>query len=158
MVYAGGHLSGGHLNPAVSTALFLRGSFSPEDSPFQKPVIDYSLYMCTQVVAGFVAGGVAFAVTTDGNGYPSIGDDYKTWQALVVEIVLTNALCTVVLNSVTTAASANNSYFGLAIGFMIGIGIGMLIMIIIGEGRIETQRKEEFAAQKASAAKEIKSE
>ena len=47
---------------------------------------------------------------------------------------------------------------GLAIGFMIGIGIGMLIMIIIGEGRIETQRKEEFAAQKASAAKEIKSE
>src|SRR6516164_2414735 len=50
MVFAGGHVSGGHFNPAVSTAVFLRGRMLPNE---------YGLYMATQFVAAIVAGLVA---------------------------------------------------------------------------------------------------
>src|ERR1700749_1703672 len=47
MVFAGGHVSGGHFNPAVSTAVFLRGRMLPNE---------YGLYMATQSVSAAVAG------------------------------------------------------------------------------------------------------
>ncbi|MFZ0383022.1 MAG: aquaporin [Solirubrobacteraceae bacterium] len=47
MVFAGGHISGGHFNPAVSTAVFLRGRIASNE---------YGAYMVTQFVAAVLAG------------------------------------------------------------------------------------------------------
>ena len=47
MVFAGGHVSGGHFNPAVSTAVFLRGRMAANE---------FAAYMATQFVAAVVAG------------------------------------------------------------------------------------------------------
>ena len=53
MVFAGGHISGGHYNPAVSTAVFARG----------KMVLgEYVPYVVTQLVAGALAGLLVRAV------------------------------------------------------------------------------------------------
>ena len=46
MVFAGGHISGGHFNPAVSTAVFLRGRMAANE---------YGAYVVTQFVAAVVA-------------------------------------------------------------------------------------------------------
>jgi aquaporin Z len=47
MVFAGGHVSGGHFNPAVSTAVFLRGRMA---------AIELGSYIVTQLVASVIAG------------------------------------------------------------------------------------------------------
>src|SRR5271169_1844074 len=47
MVYAGGHISGGHYNPAVTTAVFIRGLITPKDA---------LAYMAVQLLAAVVAG------------------------------------------------------------------------------------------------------
>src|SRR5215467_8044637 len=47
MVFAGGHVSGGHFNPAVSTAVFLRGRMARDE---------FGAYMATQFAAAVLAG------------------------------------------------------------------------------------------------------
>jgi aquaporin Z len=47
IVFAGGHISGGHFNPAVSTGVFLRGRMTSDE---------YGAYMVTQFVAAVLAG------------------------------------------------------------------------------------------------------
>src|SRR6476619_3587824 len=47
MVFAGGHISGGHYNPAVSTAVLLRGRMA---------TIEYVAYLATQFAAAALAG------------------------------------------------------------------------------------------------------
>src|SRR6186997_960511 len=47
MVFAGGHISGGHFNPAVSTAVFLRGRMAPPE---------FVTYLLTQFVAALLGG------------------------------------------------------------------------------------------------------
>jgi aquaporin Z len=46
MVYAGGHVSGGHCNPAVALAVWLRG---------RCPTTDVAWYMAAQVVGALIA-------------------------------------------------------------------------------------------------------
>jgi len=53
MVFAGGHISGGHFNPAVSTGVFIRGRMTSEE---------YRAYMVTQFVAAVLAGLVVRVV------------------------------------------------------------------------------------------------
>src|SRR5437763_1317195 len=55
MVYMGGHVSGGHYNPAVSLAVLLRG---------QLGVVDFIIYVIVQVV-GAAAASVAAIVIAD---------------------------------------------------------------------------------------------
>src|SRR5262245_4206390 len=50
MIFAGGHISGGHYNPAVSLAVYLRGRLS---------AMDLGAYVVVQLVAGVIAAGVA---------------------------------------------------------------------------------------------------
>ena len=47
MVFAGGHVSGGHFNPAVSTAVFVRGRMAANE---------FGFYIATQFVAAVIAG------------------------------------------------------------------------------------------------------
>ena len=112
MVYMGGHVSGGHYNPAVSFGAFLTGK------------IDL-LTMATYWVAQFLGRALAFVFgyLTSGRT-PGIhpGPGVYVTSALVIEILFTLALVLVVLNAAATKATEGNSYYGLAIGFTILVG------------------------------------
>jgi aquaporin Z len=107
MVYAGGHVSGGHYNPAVTLGVWLRG---------RCPTSDVPAYMGAQIAAGVVAAMIVLALKGD----PSVtAADIKIFPALVAEIIGTFALVYVVLNVATAKATAGNSNYGLAIGFTV---------------------------------------
>lgn len=107
MIYAGGHISGAHYNPAVTLAVFIRKRI---------PASDALMYMIAQIAGAIVAALVVrmFMHTPD---EASQGLD-KT-KALVAELIGTFALAYVVLNVATAKANEGNSYFGLAIGFTV---------------------------------------
>lgn len=110
MVFAGGHLSGGHYNPAVSLAVFLRKKLSAED---------LGLYWIAQLLAGVAAAFTVMYLKGTAGDKPLEPDHLK---ALLAEFLFTFALCFVVLNVATAKATAGNSYFGWAIGFTVLVG------------------------------------
>jgi aquaporin Z len=107
MVYAGGHVSGGHYNPAVTLAVWLRG---------RCPQSDVLPYMGSQLAGGIVAAMAVLFLKRDPTVMPQ---ELDIFPALVAELVGTFALAYVVLNVATAKATAGNSYFGLAIGFTV---------------------------------------
>ena len=107
MVYAGGHISGGHYNPAVTVAVWLRG---------RCPAADVLPYIGAQLAAGVVAALAVMALKGDP---PMKPDDIKIAPALIGEFFGTFALCYVVLNVATAKDTAGNSNYGLAIGFTV---------------------------------------
>jgi aquaporin Z len=107
MVYAGGHVSGGHYNPAVTVAVWLRGRCPQADVPG---------YIGSQLAAGIVAAFVVLGLKGD----PSVSaKELAVFPALIAELLGTFALCYVVLSVATAKATAGNSYYGLAIGFTV---------------------------------------
>jgi aquaporin Z len=113
MVYAGGHISGGHYNPAVTMAALWRRRIGLRDA---------GAYWAVQLVAGLIAGVIAHAVVDPG----SVTTLHPVGRAVVavafVEFLFTFALCYVVLNVATSKDQADNSFFGLAIGFTVLAG------------------------------------
>jgi aquaporin Z len=110
MVFAGGHVSGGHYNPAVSTAVFLRGKLAQNE---------YVAYVGTQILAALVAAAVvAILGYTPKAAVPVAG----VGKMLIVEFLFTFALAYVVLNVATADDTAGNSFYGLAIGFTVMAG------------------------------------
>jgi aquaporin Z len=112
MVYMGGHVSGGHYNPAVSLAVLLRGKLQPRD---------VAPYMVAQVV-GAVAAAVVVYVVLGRTFAPAPGNGASATGALIVEVLYTTALCLVVLHSATAPQTTGNSFYGLAIGFTVAAG------------------------------------
>jgi len=109
MVYMGGHISGGHYNPAVSLAAALRGKLaSSELLPY---MVSQILGAVVASLAGWVIMGQSFA--------PAPAPTTSVVAALLVELLFTFALCIVVLNSACHPATKGNSFYGLAIGFTI---------------------------------------
>jgi aquaporin Z len=111
MIYAGGHVSGGHYNPAVTLAVWIRGRCDTKD---------VGPYMGSQVAGGVLAAlVVGFLV-----GSPAAGpmDIKNIPAALLAEFLFTFALAYVVLNAATAKANAGNSFYGLAIGFTVMTG------------------------------------
>jgi aquaporin Z len=106
MVYAGGHISGAHYNPAVSLAVFLRGKATSRD---------LLGYIAAQVVGALAAAGIA-ALYVDA---PIDTPDLIVLPALIAEFLFTFALAYTVLNVATTRGTEGNSYYGLAIGFTV---------------------------------------
>jgi aquaporin Z len=110
MVFAGGHVSGAHYNPAVTLAVFLRG---------RCPAGDVVPYMASQIVgAALAAGAVKFL--TGGVQEPLLAP--AAGPALVAEFLFTFALAYVVLNVATSKANSGNSFYGLAIGMTVMSG------------------------------------
>jgi aquaporin Z len=109
MVFAGGHVSGAHYNPAVTLAVALRGRCAPGVAVG---------YMVAQLVAAAAAAGtVGYLV---GFGKPlAIAAVGPAWLA---EFLFTFALAFVVLSTATAKANAGNSFFGLAIGMTVMVG------------------------------------
>lgn len=110
MVYAGGHVSGGHFNPAVTLAVFIRGRCPA------KHVIPYWI---AQVLAGVIAALIAVFLCGK-NGTPMSITNVPA--ALVAEFLFTFALAYVVVNSATAKGTAGNSFYGLAIGMTVMVG------------------------------------
>jgi aquaporin Z len=110
MIYAGGHISGAHYNPAVTLGVFIRG---------RCPVGDVVPYMVAQALGAVTAAVVVLFLKT---GTPVTPFTAPVAPALVAEVLFTFALVYVVLNVATAKATSGNSYFGLAIGFTVLAG------------------------------------
>lgn len=110
MVFAGGHISGAHYNPAVTLGIWMRGKIE------------------TKYVAGYVisqiAGAVlaALAVKYLKVGVEVVPMNLSVLPALLAEFLFTFALVFVVLNTATAKGTAGNSFYGLAIGFTVMAG------------------------------------
>ena len=111
MIFAGGHISGGHFNPAVTLAVFIRGKCEKKD------VLPYWL---AQFAAGVVAALlVSFIFRTRP---PVIAASHGQLASAIVEFLFTFALAWVVLNVATAKGTAGNSFYGLAIGMTVMTG------------------------------------
>lgn len=111
MVYMGGHISGGHYNPAVTLAVWVRRKISSQDALY---------YMLSQTAGAISAGLITtFIMGRALEIQPSM--TASPLQSLIVETLFTLALCSVVLNVATSKDHPQNSFYGLAIGFTIVI-------------------------------------
>ena len=110
MIYAGGHISGAHYNPAVTLALWMRGRCPTQEVPG---------YIVAQVVAAVAAAIFVLFL----KGHPTIkAAEPDIVRALAAEFVFTFALAYVVLNVATAKGTEGNSFYGLAIGFLVLVG------------------------------------
>lgn len=106
MIYAGGHISGAHFNPAVTLAVIIRGK-----STLKNAVAYWIVQFAGAILAAIIAcclfgkeGARECAVAPDG-----------IVKALAAEIIGTFALAYVILNVATTKGTAGNSFYGIAI-------------------------------------------
>jgi aquaporin Z len=141
MIYAGGHISGGHYNPAVTLGVYLRGKM---------PMADVVPYWVAQILGAIVAALIVRFVNGAPTGNPLSPNVLK---ALLVEFLFAFALVYVVLNAATSKDTAGNSFYGLAIGFTVltgafavggvsggafnpAVAVGIITMGLVGWGSI----------------------
>ncbi len=111
MVYAGGHVSGAHYNPAVTISIYLRGACDKSD---------VAPYIASQVAAGVAAAMVASnLLVPEGDVAPLVMD---TGPAMAAELLFTFALAFVILNVATSESTEGNGYYGAAIAFVVLAG------------------------------------
>ena len=109
MVFAGGHISGAHYNPAVTLAVYIRGKVSGYDAV---------IYMVVQILAAIIAALISKWYIGD-MGAVTLDLSSKVLKAFVSELLGTFALAYVVLNVATSKGTTGNSFYGLAIGFTV---------------------------------------
>ena len=110
MIFAGGHISGGHYNPAVTLAATVLGKCLPADA---------IAYMISQVIGGILAAFVVVYLKEDSI---IIAKTIPVVPSLVAEFLFTFALAYVVFNTATAKGTEGNSFYGLAIGFTVMVG------------------------------------
>jgi aquaporin Z len=112
MVYMGGHVSGGHYNPAVSLAAGLAGKLE------KRELLPYWLAQ----LAGAIAAALAVQAILGQTFAPAPGPQASGVGVWLVEFLFTFALCLVVLSTATHPKTKGNSFYGLAIGFTVAVG------------------------------------
>lgn len=118
MAYAIGHISGCHLNPAVSIGLWAGGRFEAKE---------LMPYIISQVIGGVLAGGVLFIIASGQTGFDAVASgfaangygehspgQYSIMSALVIEVVMTMMFLVVILGA--TDARAPAGFAPIAIG------------------------------------------
>jgi aquaporin Z len=162
MIFAGGHVSGAHYNPAVTLAVWLRGKCDSKD------VVPY---MVAQVVAA-VAAAMAVKFLTAGalTGLKTAikAVNPEVGPAFVAEFLFTFVLAYVVLNVATAKGTSGNSFYGLAIGmtvmtgaFAVGgisggafnpaVAVGATVMGLIDSSKVWIHLVADFAGGAAAA-------
>src|SRR5437870_10052637 len=111
MVFAGGHISGAHYNPAVTLGVLIRGKVN---------VADVVPYWIAQFVAAAIVALLTSRVLRD--GVPVTAITPNVGPALLAEFLFTFALVYVVLNTATAEGTSGNSFYGLAIGMTVMTG------------------------------------
>jgi aquaporin Z len=126
MAYAIGHISGCHLNPAVSIGLWAGGRF---------PAAQLVPYIVAQVAGGIAAGGILYLIASGAPGFDLAGGfasngygahspgGYSLHSALIAEVVLTAFFLIIILGATDKRAPA---------GFApIAIGLGLTLIHLI---------------------------
>ena len=110
LVFAGGHISGAHYNPAVTLAVLIRGRTNVGEAAgyWVAQIVGAAL---AALAVGFLKGDAAITPLQ-----PAAG------PALLAEFLFTFALAYVVLNVATAKGNEGNSHYGLAIGFTVMAG------------------------------------
>ena len=111
MIYAGGHISGAHYNPAVTVSIYLRGACDKDE------VLPY---IASQLIAAVSAAIVVENLLRPDELSPvafELGTD-----AVVAELLFTFALAYVILNVATTESTSGNGYYGAAIALVVLAG------------------------------------
>lgn len=111
MVYAGGYISGGHYNPAVSLGAALRGALE------WKYLVMYWIF---QLLGAFAAGLVVISFMEVLKPVPV--NNFYLYNLVFAEFLFTFALVYVVLNTAASPRTEGNSYYGLAIGSTVTVG------------------------------------
>lgn len=111
MIFAGGHISGAHYNPAVTVGVLLRGRLKgPDALPYIVAQLIGAI-LSALLVAKYLRAGIAVTPLT-----------IRPMHALVAEFLFTYALVYVVLNAATADGTSGNSFYGLAIGMTVMTG------------------------------------
>ena len=117
MVYAVGHISGGHFNPAVTLGAIAGGRF---------PLRDALGYVVVQIIGGIAAAAVLYAIASGksgfdvnagfaANGYGAHSPEgYKLWACVVCEVTMSAIFIFVIMGA--TDRRAPIAFAGLAIG------------------------------------------
>ncbi|MFM2587297.1 aquaporin Z [Vibrio sp. TBV020] len=127
MAYAIGHISGCHLNPAVSIGLWAGGRFEAKE---------LAPYIIAQVIGGAIAGGVLYIIASGQAGFDAVASgfasngygahspgQYSLTAALVTEVVMTMAFLVIILGATDKRAPQ---------GFApIAIGLGLTLIHLI---------------------------
>lgn len=111
IVFAGGHISGGHYNPAVTLGVLIRGKLNGAD------VVPYWI---AQFAGGAIAALIVSKILRAGVAVTPISP--HVGPALLAEFLVTFALVYVVLNAATAEGTSGNSFYGLAIGMTVMAG------------------------------------
>ena len=113
IIYAGGPISGGHYNPAISLAIALRGKLDHAEM---------LMYWIFQIIGGFL-GALLGGIIGGNLAGLSLGEGHSGLQAFLAELVLTFLLCFVCLGVATHSDASDNSYYGMAIGLVVMSGL-----------------------------------
>jgi aquaporin Z len=111
MVFAGGHISGAHYNPAVTLGVLIRGKVKAADVVPYMVAQFVAAALAAVIVVKFLRADAAVTPIT-----PHVG------PALLAEFLFTFALVYVVLNAATAEGTSGNSFYGLAIGMTVMTG------------------------------------
>ena len=111
MIYAGGHISGAHYNPAVTLSIYLRGACEKSD---------LARYIATQLAAGTTGALIAVNILVpEGNVEALV---LETGPAFAAELLFTFALAYVILNVATSETTEGNGFYGAAIALVVLAG------------------------------------
>ncbi len=110
MIFAGGHISGAHYNPAVTLGVFLRGKLDAKD---------IAPYWIAQILGGVVAASIAAILLGAMGAADAVTTRLNVVPSLIAEFLGTFALVYVVLQTATAKGTEGNSFYGLAIGFTV---------------------------------------
>lgn len=116
LIYTIAPVSGGQFNPCVSIALLVSNHQS---------IAQTATCIFAQIVGVFFAGGLSLVIferVWADTGFPAISSEHTPFEAFTAEAIQSFFLALVVLNVMKAPTLANNSYFGLAVGFVVVSG------------------------------------
>lgn len=112
LVYMGAHISGAHYNPAVSIAMLIRSEIGFND---------FIKYVLAQVLGSAFAAYIVYAISSNIVIQPNL--DESVYAILLAEILFTYLLILVILNIACHPQVDGNSFYGLAYGLTVMVGI-----------------------------------